>query len=136
MLLPQPPPPPEFTPLQTRTASAAGRCSRAPAWAAPAGRRGGGVRRGCRARAAARLRRHLHVLRVERSERVRPAAEQVANLGERPARYIGLIATLRNLITPAPCWSVIGPSTKRPLCSSAVFLPLSITVICRPLAVI
>jgi hypothetical protein len=50
--------------------------------------------------------------------------------------YSGLIATLRNLITPAPCCSVNGPSTNRPLCSSTVFWPLSFTVTRRPLAVI
>jgi len=50
--------------------------------------------------------------------------------------YSGLTATLRNLITPAPCCSVNGPSANRPLWSSAVFWPLRITVICRPLAVI
>lgn len=31
--------------------------------------------------------------------------------------YSGLIATLRNLITPAPCCRPIGPSANRPLCS-------------------
>src|SRR5574339_621832 len=37
-----------------------------------------------------------------------------------PGAYSGLTATLRNLITPAPCCSVIGPSVNRPLWSSAV----------------
>ena len=32
--------------------------------------------------------------------------------------YSGLIATLRNLITPAPCCSANGPSVNRPLCNS------------------
>ena len=53
-----------------------------------------------------------------------------------PDGYSGLTATLRNLITPAPCCSVNGPSANRPLWSSAVFSPLRTTLICRPLAVI
>ena len=57
-------------------------------------------------------------------------------LPPRQPAYSGLIATLRNLITPAPCWSASGPSANRPLLRSAVFCPLSTTVICRPLAVI
>ena len=61
---------------------------------------------------------------------------EVAVADAKLALYSGLTATLRNLITPSPCCSVNGPSANRPLCSSAVFWPLSITVICRPLAVI
>ena len=51
-------------------------------------------------------------------------------------RYSGLTATLRNLITPAPCCSANGPSANRPLWSSAVCCPLRTTTTCRPLAVI
>jgi hypothetical protein len=62
------------------------------------------------------------------------ASEEVVDA--KLARYSGLTATLRNLITPSPCCSVNGPSANRPLCNSAVFWPLSTTVIWRPLAVI
>src|SRR5262245_1895541 len=41
------------------------------------------------------------------------------------APYKGLIATLRNLMTPSPCCRVMGPSLNRPLFSSTVFWPLS-----------
>jgi hypothetical protein len=46
-----------------------------------------------------------------------------------------LIATVRNLITPWPYWSPSAPSANRPLFTSAVFWPLRVMVICRPLAV-
>src|SRR4029453_9454117 len=62
--------------------------------------------------------------------------EEVVVTDAKFALYSGLTATLRNFITPSPCCSVNGPSAKRPLCNSAVFWPLSTTVIWRPLAVI
>lgn len=49
---------------------------------------------------------------VKRAERGR---------GDSVCSYSGLIATLRNLITPSPCWSVNGPSLKRSLRRSTVF---------------
>src|SRR5581483_5267556 len=50
--------------------------------------------------------------------------------------YKDLICTLRNLIAPAPCCRAIHPSSNIPFRSSAVFCPLSTTVMSRPFAVI
>ena len=73
-----------------------------------------------------------HRFRGDERQSCRSSVHQV----ERINLYSGLTATLRNLITPEPYCSVNGPSSNRPLRKSTVFWPLSITVICRPLAVI
>src|SRR6266850_135508 len=61
---------------------------------------------------------------------------QFRSRSARRALQSGLTATLRNFTTPSPHCSVKRPSSKKPLFTSAVLVPLSVSVSCRLLAVI
>src|SRR5204862_7276153 len=72
----------------------------------------------------------------QRTARRHRSIDRLDNHSIRCVHHSGFTATLRNFTTPSPHCSVKWPSSKKPLFTSAVLVPLSVSVRCRLSAVI